>query len=326
MSRAPVILSKSEVIEALLTDAGMSGSVDVTQVVGSGSPGAPSRADSTEWELIRLPVLASQGRSLEAIGLCHAIRRAWRDEGARRTTLVNVAELQSHLEGELLCQEIEFRFDDITLRPLARDAVLIGRPSPTHAVDVSIDCRWFSRGERSLSLHRKESGWVVTDAGSSNGSYIGDKALVPGTDYMLPLGATTVDIGRTDDQRTPVVLTLDRLATNAVVIRVGVGAGFQTGSRQTWPSIEHDIRMRWLVFAKRFALRATVLGPTVQSDANPGADISFDDGYWIIPAQETPLKINGVAISAAVPLAPNASIEVDGLRFQTELPVGVDRP
>ncbi len=326
MSRTPVTRSKLEVIEALLKEAGLTGSADVTQVVGSGTAGSGSRADATEWELFRLPVLASQGRSLEALGLCHTIRRVWRDEVTRIATLVNVAELQSHLEDELLCREIEFGFDDFRVRPLARDAVLIGRPSPTHAVDVSINCRWFSRGERSLSLRRKEPSWVVSDAGSSNGSFIGDKALVPGVEHLLPLGVTTLDIGRTDDQRAPVVLVLDRLAPSAVAIRVGVGAGFQTGNRQTWPSIEHDIRMRWVVFAERFALGAAVLGPTVQSSSKPGAEIWFGDGYWIIPAQEETLKINGVGFSSAVPLPANASVEVDELRFRTELPLGFEQP
>jgi hypothetical protein len=305
---------KAEVIQALLKVALGSSALDVTQVIaGSGGAVPPSGPDN--WNLARLPVLAIQGRSLEALSLCHLIARASNTSDA---VIADLTELQKHLEDELLCQQIELVTEEARIRPLALSEILIGRPSATRPVDIAINCGWFSRGERGILLSRRAEEWVVADQGGANGSYVGDKVLAPGNPYSLPQGHTTVEIGRSEERRAPIVLSFERFPEGEIAIGVGVGAGFDRAGTTTWPSIEEDIRMRWIAFQSSFSLGMNALSAFAGLQSDQRITVSFVRGYWITPEPNEQIQLNGIAFSNPVPLPANSVISVRNLHMRVE--------
>src|SRR4029077_11928108 len=180
----------------------------------------------------------------------------------------NITELRQCLEQELLATEIELVTPESRLHPIASNSVLIGRPSLTRDVDVSINCRWFSRGERSLHLWSEESDWFIEDLGSTNGCFVGGLRLEQNKRFALSAGQTTIEIGRSVDMRAPVILSINHASQGVVVVSVSVGAGFDKSGSQTWPSLQEDLIRRWVIFREDFVIGAgdasKILGFTPQ--------------------------------------------------------------
>jgi hypothetical protein len=270
-----------------------------------------------EEKIARLPALVLQGQSLMALASCHEIESAFDRGKAADAMPANVLDLRRCLEQELLEPSVELVAPDLRLRPISSRRALIGRPTSQSGADIAINCRWFSRADKSLQLSAEGGDWFIEDLGSANGSYIGEKRLQRGERHTLPEGQTTVEIGRSFDRRSPVILHLNRSAEGVVVVSVSVGAAFDKAGWESWPSLQEDLSKRWVVFRDDFLLGASgtakLLGVEAQEEA---AVITLRNGYWIAPPNGSAIRLDGIDFRSPVPLAPESELEVGTLRFQ----------
>lgn len=268
-------------------------------------------------EISRLPSLVLQGQSLAALAACHDVERKFAKRPVRGDMKGRVAELRRCLEQELLATEIELVTPEFRVHPLASSSVLIGRPSLTRDVDVSINCRWFSRGERSLRLWSEESDWFIEDLGSTNGCFVGGLRLEKNKRFALSAGQTTIEIGRSVDMRAPVILTINDTSQGVVIVSVSVGAGFDKSGSQTWPSLQEDLIKRWVIFREDFVIgsgdASKLLGFTPQDET---VAITFREGFWITPRDGTSLRLDDKIFKEAVPLPLETDVEAGSAMFR----------
>lgn len=272
-----------------------------------------------EEKIAKLPALVLQGQSLAALASCHDIESVFARGKVTEAMPANVLDLRRCLEQELLEPNVELITPDLRLCPISSRRALIGRPTSQSNADIAINCRWFSRADKSLQLSAEGADWFIEDLGSANGSYIGEKRLQRGDRHVLPDGQTTVEIGRSFDRRSPVILHLTRSAENVIVVSVSVGAAFDKAGWQSWPSLQEDLCKRWVVFRDHFLLgtsdTAKLLGVEAQKEA---AVITSRNGYWIAPQNGGALRLDGIDFRSAVPLARESELEVGSLKFQVK--------
>jgi len=280
-------------------------------------------ADETQPEvgatddISRLPSLVLQGQSLPALAACHDAERKFAKRPVRGEMKGRVAELRRCLEQELLATEIELVTPEFRVHPLASSSVLIGRPSLTRDVDVSINCRWFSRGERSLQLWSEGSDWFIEDLGSTNGCFVGGLRLEKNKRFALSAGQTTIEIGRSVDMRAPVILSINDTSQGVVIVSVSVGAGFDKSGSQTWPSLQEDLIKRWVIFREDFVIgsgdASKLLGFAPQEET---IAITFRDGFWVTPRDGTSLRLDDKLFKEAVPLPLETDVEAGSATFR----------
>ena len=310
---------KIAVVRSLLEDIVDQASSDTTVMNSqtwstehSGAEGARANGN-----LIWLTSLALQGQPVAALSVCHTVEKELHDQPAHDNLLRKVRELRGCLEQELLADKIELVSAETRIIPLCRNRVLIGRPSTIRDVDVAINCRWLSRGERGLCLSFVDSGWFIEDLGNANGYFIGESQLESGKPMSLPAGRTVIELGRSQDRRAPIVLTFTRASDAAVVIAVSVGAAFDKMGHQAWPTLQDDLIKRWVVFADSFDL-----GDEALSDAtglgmrSASAIVSFKDGFWVSPSLNSHFRLNDRLFDVPVPLAPDADLEIGPLSLR----------
>jgi hypothetical protein len=311
---------KVKIIQSILHDIIGHGTLDSTMIISRSLPSKGDQcgegADGIE-DIFRLPTLALQGQSLAALAACHGAESGLGKYPAREALRAKVVDLRRCLEQELLATEIELVTPEMRLHPIASGNVLIGRPSLARNVDIAINCRWFSRGERSLYLSSEGSEWFIEDLGSANGSFIGEKRLEKDKRFSLPFGQTTIEIGRSLDRGAPVILNFNRASRDVVVISVSVGAAFDKSGSQTWPSLQEDLMKRWVVFREEFVIGAgelsNSLGFTPQEES---AAITFGDGFWMTPLNGTYLRLDDRVFKYTVPLPLETDLEVGALRLR----------
>jgi EAL domain-containing protein (putative c-di-GMP-specific phosphodiesterase class I) len=321
---------KMAMIQALLQEVMADSAPDATLVLAVSKTGHDGgRRDAAAFAAIRkIPALALEGATVAALGECHtAIARLAGNPGQARVRK-QLLELQRLLEDELLVSEtIELGIGERRFRLLPLRAALIGRPSRARDVEISIDCRWFSRGERNLYLFSDGEQWFVEDLGSTNGSWIGNERLVPGKPVALGFGETRVDVGRTPAGPAPVTVHLHHAPTAPNVVQVTVSAlpeaQRDTLARAQWPSREEDLTRTWLVFRDGLSMGAAPgCGlPITGSHLLMAADIRFQNGFWISPRTGAGLTINDVAFEAPVPIPSGGRIRLADVPIRIEQPV-----
>ena len=315
---APIASPKLKIIQSMLREVASDITPDATMIF---SRTLPSRADDTltDPRLAKLPAMILQGQSLAALSTCHEIEESLGRKGTTGTQPSNVSELRRCLEQELLEPNIELVAGDLRIYPISNRSVLIGRPAKERNADIAINCRWFSRADKSLSLSSDGTEWYVEDLGSANGSFVGEKRLQRNARHTLPLGQTTVEIGRSFERRSPVILNFNRAAPDVVVVSVSVGAAFDKAGWQTWPSLQEDLGKRWVVFRDEFVLGSDyahkALGLAVQD--NPAA-VAFRNGFWIAPFRGSEIHLDNIAFRSAVPLPAETELCVGSLKLRIE--------
>jgi EAL domain-containing protein (putative c-di-GMP-specific phosphodiesterase class I) len=320
---------KMAMIQALLQEVMVDNAPDATLIlaVSKTSHGGGHRDAAAFAAIRKIPALALEGDAVAALGECHtAIARLARYSGQERLRK-QLLELQRLLEDELLVSEsIELAIGERRFRLLPLRAALIGRPSRARDVEISIDCRWFSRGERNLYLFSDGEQWFVEDLGSTNGSWIGKEKLAPGKPVALNFGETRVEIGRTPKGPAPVTVHLHHAPTAPNVVQVTVSEASErqdeSAPHAQWPSREEDLARTWLVFREGLSLGAAPgCGlPIAGSHLMMAADIRFQNGFWISPRSGAGLTINDVTFEAPVPLPSDARLRL------ADVPIRIERP
>ena len=309
---------KLAIVQTMLQDIVGDDTLNSTMIISRipTSDGGQPEAGTTD-DISRLPSLVLQGQSLAALAACHDAERKLVKRPVRGEMKGRVVELRRCLEQELLATEIELVTPEFRLHPIASNNVLIGRPSLTRDVDVSINCRWFSRGERSLRLWSEESEWFIEDLGSTNGCFVGGLRLEKNKRFALSAGQTTIEIGRSVDMRAPVVLSINDTSQGVVIVSVSVGAGFDKSGSQTWPSLQEDLIKRWVIFREDFVIgsgdASRLLGFAPQEETSA---ITFQEGFWITPRDGTSLRLDDRIFKEAVPLPLETDVEAGSAMFR----------
>ena len=218
--------------------------------------------------------------------------------------------------------DLELSTPEGRVRLLPRRAALIGRPSSVKAVDVSVGCRWFSRGDKNLRLFAEGSEWFVEDLGSTNGSSIGDTILGLRKPYALPPGETLIEIGKRAGDTAPIAIRLQRsqASANAVVMTLVADESRLSDRNQEsqWPSWREDLHTRWVVFDGRIGLGTAKDGAIVLEDAGAekAAEIWFEHGFWIAPCANSPLTIADTQFLERAPLPDGAKLTIGAAQLR----------
>jgi hypothetical protein len=309
------VAAKMAIVQALLTALIGDAPSDATLILANTYRGG--KTDESSHAVATIPSLVLGGHSLEALAACHTALNSLTAKSSQTALRPKIEELRKVLELELLAaEEIELATDGQRIHLLPRRAVLIGRPSAQEQVDVAVNCLWFSRGERNLSLYCKGPTWLIEDLGSTNGSFVDGRVLKRGEPLPLPHGETRVEIGKTQGRPAPVVISLRRPLKDAgaVVIAVTGANNALAGSSDPWPSMQADMKRRWVVFREQVGVGASedVAIPIPSRAAGTLAAIRYRNGFWILPSAKHKLTVNGVPFRAAVPICPGAEISVGG--------------
>ena len=124
----------------------------------------------------RLPALVLGGDLIGSLALVHKAIQAEPETDFRG----KLRALQCELERSLLeSSPGPERWPRRRVQLLGGDSFTIGRESPSAPADVTIPCRWLSRGTKNLRLYRDKGRWMVSDLGSTNGHFLDGVRLKP---------------------------------------------------------------------------------------------------------------------------------------------------
>jgi EAL domain-containing protein (putative c-di-GMP-specific phosphodiesterase class I) len=321
-------LPKIAIIQSLLSDIlnDDASETDATLVLTDFTGPRPASEEDSTLELTRkIPTLVLQGKVAVALARCQAAIRRLQRTPERAPLTAKILQLRHLLEQELIAKDdLELSVPNGRVRLLPRQAALIGRPSSGKAVDVPVGCRWFSRGDKNLRLFAQGAEWFIEDLGSTNGSWVGDAALLPGDAYALPFGETVIEIGKNAGEAAPIAISLWRPSANpgAVVVSLKADAPRLAGKvgETKWPNWRQDLRTSWVLFNERLALGTSTDGAIVLNEAGAAkaAEIWFDKGFWIAPCGDAPLTIADTPFLETAPLPIGADLSIGGARLRAE--------
>jgi hypothetical protein len=190
--------------------------------------------------------LVLQGRLLTALAACHKAAGILNTRYLHAALKKHILELQRLLETRLLGNGpllLATEAQKMHLHP--QRSALIGRSADEKPVDIVINCRWLSRGERNLYLYLDHGDWLIEDLGSTNGAAFAGTMLAPGNPVSIPRGSTIVEIGRSKAGDAPLSLCLERCGANHETITVRALAGTESDPL-TWPTREQDLQSLWI--------------------------------------------------------------------------------
>ncbi|HEY4265615.1 MAG TPA: EAL domain-containing protein [Micropepsaceae bacterium] len=321
-------LPKIAIIQSLLSDIlnEDASETDATLVLSDFSGlRSPAEEDSTLELTRKIPTLVLQGKVAVALARCQAALRRLEDTPERAPLTAKILQLRHLLEQELIAKDdLDLSIPGGRMRLLPRSTALIGRPSSSKPVDVPVGCRWFSRGEKNLRVFAEGTGWFVEDLGSTNGSWVGDRTLLPGEPYALPFGETLIEIGKHVGDAAPIAISLRRPAANpgAVVVSLRADAPRLAGkaAESKWPSWREDVHAQWILFNERIGLGTASDGAIVlgEAGAEKAAEIWFDEGFWIAPCADAPLTIADASFLQTAPLPASTDLTIGDARLHTE--------
>jgi hypothetical protein len=269
-----------------------------------------------------IPPLALQGRLLPALAACHKAAGILKTRHVYAAMKKHILELQRLLEYRLLANgPLILSNGSQTAHLHPRRSALIGRSADEKPVDIVINCRWLSRGERNLYLYFDRGDWLIEDLGSTNGAAVAGTMLAPGNPVSISRGSTTVEIGRSKTGEAPLSLRLERCGANHETITVRALAGTECDPL-TWPSREQDLQSLWIVSRENVSVGAapSCIIRTEDRVATILADIRFQNGYWIAPRPGVALTIDGVTFESPVPLPPDTTVQVGSSTFVVQSP------
>ncbi|GEM_PF-429310 len=317
--------SKIGVIQALLSEIiAAAPEADETLVIDPDASFPDPSLDPVHEVVRRIPSLVMKGKPLEALAACHEARLCLESKASSPTVADRLAQLERLLERELLAAspvDLDIEGGD-PVRLIAGKPAVVGRGAAGGAVDIATNCRWFSRGERNLSVYARNGDWLVEDLGSTNGNLMNGVPLEAGQAELLPEGTSELRIGRDPDSCPPVALRLIRgkRDPDAVLARFTVDEAKieKAAAEIRWSSWAEETRRRWIVLGSRITLGAAP-DCALQADsatADSVAHIEYDEGgYWITPDGAGPAMIGGLAFHRRAPMPVNVQIEVGGVRF-----------
>lgn len=273
---------------------------DATMVLITGPSG---RSGESGREIAaRLPALVLGGDLIGSLSLVHKAIQA-EPENEFRAKLRN---LQKELERSL--QEVSLVLSDgrKAVQFLGGDSFTIGRESPSAPADVTIPCRWLSRGSKNLRLYRDRGRWMVTDMGSTNGHFLGGVRLKPHEAMPLTEGETLLEVGKTGAAPAPAWLRFHVGPSGAIELTFGMG----DDEDQTICA-----SLKWVLLHQDC--------PGGDNDATAlGADLGGiawrNGGLWLVPRTGGTVKLAGHEFSQSLPLPAGCEVTLGSAAWRAE--------
>jgi EAL domain-containing protein (putative c-di-GMP-specific phosphodiesterase class I) len=276
------------------------------------SAGAVSRSgqESASDITARIPALVMAGDMLGALAQVH---RAMRSDGIAPSLSRKLLSLQAEIEGSLAVKSATLVSPSNTVELVAAASVTIGRESSSSKGDISIPCRWLSRASKNLRLHVENSGWHISDLGSTNGHFIGDKRLAPNEPVALAAGETLVEVGKTGTGPAPAWLRFQVNPDGSVQLNFGLGSD----ADETGTSVSGR---QWIVFDRALTVGGTAMAGLAAGDGPDAvADISMrESGLWIAPRAGQVIVLGGHEFSQAIPLATGFALQLGSGSWSVE--------
>jgi EAL domain-containing protein (putative c-di-GMP-specific phosphodiesterase class I) len=270
-------------------------------------------------DLRQIPPLVLKGNRVAALSLCHAAIAQLTKTPARSELQAKIAQLQSMLEAEIVSKaDVEIETTHGLVRLIPRTSVTLGRPSVAGPVDLPINCRWLSTGDRTLKLFLEQGEWFLEDRGSTHGHFIAGERIAHRRAIELPYGKTAIDIGMASGSIAPLSLVIDRSTREAATLTISFYYEEESLSseigRHQWPQLETDISTTWIVFGEEISVGRAPHCTLLLEDCRlpTAATIRYQDGFWISPLPEAELRIGEAAFRADVPLPAQGELDLSG--------------
>jgi EAL domain-containing protein (putative c-di-GMP-specific phosphodiesterase class I) len=283
--------TRLKAIHAMLADilSGTDDEEDVTVVLSSAT-GADAGEGARDIAA-RIPAMVLGNDLIGALAMIHRAIAAGLDDAFRR----KLASLQGEIEHALLAPSLCLSDGREVVQVLGGDTFTIGRESPTAPADITIPCRWLSRGTRNLRLSRENGQWVACDLGSTNGHFHNGVRLAANQPMCLPDGETLLEVGKTDAGPAPAWLKLRVTHEGALELTFGMpGGGEDAAEGQKWLLVPEEASIG------RDGAAALVIA---DSAADFVADIGWrNGGLWLTPRPGCAVTVGGNEFVQPLPL------------------------
>lgn len=314
------------ILQALLNDI-LSDRILEAQTVPSGPYGGQAGRiidpGSRIKEVLRqIPPLVLESKNIAALERCHEAMRQLLSLPGCDGIQGKIAQLQTHLERTLCTEsDLEFYTPHGMLRLLPRTSALFGRSAANQAIDIPINCRWFSTGDKNLRIFANAGTWWVEDQGSAHGHLLAGQRMIVRKPYELAFGRTQIQIRLTSGTGAPLSLIFYRGPSNpdAVVFAFDFhpqSLKAELGDRD-WSELKGELACTWVLFNGKINLgRASDCAVVLDECSHPiAASLWFDKGYWISPATGASLAMDDISFKQSIPLAAKSELNIDGCRL-----------
>ena len=286
LARANSPANKLKAVHALLAEilGGSDEDDDATVVLSSESGG--SAGESGRDIAARLPALVLGGDLIGSLALVQRAIEAEQENDFR----AKLRSLQGELERSLLESSLVLNDGEQTIQLMGGDSFTIGRESASAPADITIPCRWLSRGTRNLRLYRDKGRWMVSDMGSTNGHFLDGVRLKPRDGIPLPEGETVLEVGKNGAEPAPAWLHFCVTPAGAVELTFGTANNEDRGM---------SARQKWMLLHPE---------SSYENDATAAHKPGFDSlvwrngGFWLVPAAGGTIRLAGHEFSRSVPL------------------------
>jgi hypothetical protein len=216
--------------------------------------------------------------------------------------------LQCELERSLLESALFLSDGRQSVQMLGGESFTIGRESPSAPADVTIPCRWLSRGAKNLRLYRDQGRWMVADLGSTNGHFLNGTRLKPNEGVPLGEGETVLEVGKSGSAPAPAWLRFQIGRSGAVQLSFGAADNEDQadGAPQKWMLLPQDI-------ASRSA------DATVMSDSGDFSNVIWrNGGLWLVPRAGANIQLAGHEFSQSLPLPVGCEVKFGSTAWRAE--------
>ena len=276
---------------------------DATVVLTSAplNPGGETSKDIAA----RLPALVMGGDMVGSLAMVHKAVQADGDTDFRGKLLA----LQCELERSLLESSLVLSDGRQSIQLLGGESFTIGRESPSAPADVTIPCRWLSRGAKNLKLYRDQGRWMVTDLGSTNGHFMNGVRLKPNEGVPLGDGDTVLEVGKTASEPAPAWLRFQVERSGAVHLSFGMANNEDETACAT---------QKWMLLPQDTGPTRSA-DATVMSDNGDFSNIAWrNGGLWLVPRAGTSIRLAGHEFVQSLPLPAGCEIRLGASQWRAE--------
>lgn len=264
------------------------------------------RAGETSRDIAaRLPALVMGGDMIGSLATVHKAVKADGDSDFRGKLLA----LQCELERSLLEPALFLSDGCQSVQLLGGESFTIGRESPSAPADVTIPCRWLSRGAKNLRLYRDQGRWMVSDLGSTNGHFLNGTRLKTNEGVPLGEGATVLEVGKTGSGHAPAWLRFQVARSGAVQLSFGMANNEDeaTCAAQKWMLLPQDSGL------------SRSSDATVMSDGGDFSNVAWrNGGLWLVPRAGASIELAGHEFSQSLPLPVGCEVKFGSTAWRAE--------
>jgi len=302
LARANSPANKLKAVHALLADIlGGSDEDDDATVVLSSAPSESAGGGGRDMAA-RLPALVLGGDMIGSLALLHKAIQAEPENDFR----AKLRALQGEMERSVLESSLVLSDGEKTVQLMGGDNFTIGRESPSTPADVTIPCRWLSRGTKNLRLYRDKGRWMVSDMGSTNGHFLDGLRLKLREGVALPEGETVLEVGKNGAEPAPAWLRFCVTHSGAVELTFGMA----NDEDRTISA-----NQKWMLFHPDSGQ---------ENDATAAHEPGFDSlvwrhgGFWLMPPAGSTIKLAGHEFSRSVPLPAGCDVTLGASVWRTD--------